>query len=1227
MRLPWTVDPEKIAELDARGLRELMDRLVKAQAYRAGADPSQVRFASNLTAADGGEDGWSPAPTDSDDPWLKGPTCWQTKAGTQGQPGKLKGEIRKQVPQETLAAGGYFVVVASAAVSASVKDGLAKLQAEADLPHKDRIRVLGQDELANWLEAHPALAMRFRGLPGDVWTFERWDHEPTHREPWHTRADQAPSDLAAKLPFGSTGCPTHVHIWGRPGVGKTRLALEIARQAPWKGHVIYISGLEERTPEAWIDGLNKPDAQGAHLVLVVDECAADRAKRLHDRARVVAPRALVITIGHDRMEAEADRVVVELAPLADRDMEAFLGATVIGLPSERIAWLVQAAEGYVRLGLLMAKALVQNPDLVTSQILQNADVRDLLIRMFPEQERRVLNVVAALDRVGWEGEVEDEGRTIAEHLGLNWMDTQTRIGDLARRHVVQKAGRYRYISPDALARFLYLLALEDHPRQMQELRAKLSPAAQEGYVRRLRSAMTHPWGKEVAKEELERFFTDPDDLTRPEITRRWALLSVADPALAASRAREALQAAPHELKLAIRTSRRDLVNGLKYLAHWAEAFEDAALGLAELALAENETWANNASHTFAVLFHLGLSQSALPWRDRLLVIDVLIDEPRTRTLGLLAAAQVVSLEGWDISDRPGPEGPPPARWEFRTAVEQDEYFAGALERVGRAARLLEPETLAWLPKRLVDAFRPFRPRNGLPDGGWPIPSWELTERVLREVVNELPVLGPTAEGAIRDVARWWARADHTDKDRRDWIAALAHRWDSETLDERFRRLTGKGMEAWDDNVRWDDLVRAHLQSDADLARHWVWLTSGEALHTWEIGKALAHQLGWAGRLEHLLDLPGRGSDLRLLCGYLEGELKSQSEAVRDDRLDQLLRERPQEAQFIAEATWRLHPSTSRGVERMTALFGSGQIPITFATNLVFGGWISGPERRSLEPFFERLTTEPSMHPVVVKLLCHRIASTTLSAELRQAETNNWRPLLRQVLASTAPFARTHPHFEHDWARAAETLLPDDAALVAGWLLDQDWEANNTAWLEYSSLAGPLLSAAKANGSAVWAVLAPLLASEHSFSAVLKLRALRAQVAVGADAVLPGGLLKHIPDADLLAWADDDPENRSGVLIQLTAPDWSNDSRWMLLLRRYAKVNHALNSAGVAWQSGSWTGPMSSFLASRLLPLEQLAARKEEPRHLRDWAEKLVRSLRKELEAQRQQEEEEALLYR
>lgn len=103
------------------------------------------------------------------------------------------------------------------------------------------IDVIGSERLTAWCNQHPAVAARWAGRPEGLWSLDDWSNSEEHQVPWKA-SPEVQSELAAlrtSLDI-ATGTVHHLHIQGPPGVGKTRFALELCRDAPWRGEVIYI---------------------------------------------------------------------------------------------------------------------------------------------------------------------------------------------------------------------------------------------------------------------------------------------------------------------------------------------------------------------------------------------------------------------------------------------------------------------------------------------------------------------------------------------------------------------------------------------------------------------------------------------------------------------------------------------------------------------------------------------------------------------------------------------------------------------------------------------------------------------------------------------------------------------------------------------------------------------------------------------------------------------------
>src|SRR2546428_2410842 len=76
------------------------------------------------------------------------------------------------------------------------------------------------------------------------------------------------------------GTVQHVHIHGQPGVGKTRFALELCREAAWRASVIYVQQATDLRLLELIDSAAVDP--GVRLIVVADEVQPEQLLPLRE---------------------------------------------------------------------------------------------------------------------------------------------------------------------------------------------------------------------------------------------------------------------------------------------------------------------------------------------------------------------------------------------------------------------------------------------------------------------------------------------------------------------------------------------------------------------------------------------------------------------------------------------------------------------------------------------------------------------------------------------------------------------------------------------------------------------------------------------------------------------------------------------------------------------------------------------------------------------------------
>jgi hypothetical protein len=249
----------------------------------------------------------------------------------------------------------------------------------------------------------------------------------------------------ADLDF-ATGSVYHLHIQGQPGVGKTRFALELCRDAAWRGAVIYIRQAADLRLAELIDGA-VADA-GVLLTVVADEVQAEQLRPLRDSVGRGRGRVRLITVGNSQTPDPTRIPALLVKPLDPQVMAKVVNGWHTAMPPEHVNFVVRFADGYVRLARLAADAVAHNATMDVRGLLSRDEIRGFLDGMLGAGDRRALHVVAVLASVGWTGDEQDEGKAVARHLGLDWNSVRATVENFQNRlGIAPRGGRYRYISP------------------------------------------------------------------------------------------------------------------------------------------------------------------------------------------------------------------------------------------------------------------------------------------------------------------------------------------------------------------------------------------------------------------------------------------------------------------------------------------------------------------------------------------------------------------------------------------------------------------------------------------------------------------------------------------------------------------------------------------------------------------------------------------------------------
>jgi len=1193
------VSPERIAHLRDTDLSELMRDLLYAQAHRCGSPLSEVRVNTEDKAKDDGCDGWTAAPAAKDE-WLgETATCWQFKAGSAGSPARLKGEVSKALPRSTLEAGGRFVVVTSG--STNKKGEAARLKTLTDeaslagIPTAS-IEVIGSERLTNWCNQNPAVAARWAGRPDALWRLSDWASDEVHQVPWHAPASVTDkiAQLRSSLEF-ETGSVRHLHIHGQPGVGKTRFALELCRGAPWSRFVIYLPQARDIRLCELIGGAVEDAA--VRLVVVADGVQREQLIPLRDEVARANERIRLITIGHCTTP-ESERIQPIIVEPIDRDV-AFkvVKGWYPSMPIEHIKFIVRFADGYIRLAKLAAFAVDRNPYIDIRDLLSRDEIRGFLSSMLGTNDRRALYVVAVLANVGWTDDVQNEGEAIARHFDLNWNDVRAKV-DMFHRNfeIVPHGGRYRYISPAPLGIHLAIEAWTTYPDLLRTLPDALpTESAKNAYYERLRSIASNPQAREHARKELATF-RRLDDFIDPVAVRRWSALSAADPNSAAANVVSALEnTTPEERRRIADHARRETVSTLVRLAWRTETFFDATKGLALLAEAENEPWANNATAEFVARYQIVLGGTAMPYLDRLGLIDELVETGRTPlvSLAVKALSRVSEWRAFRRETDPASDEVPEKEWQPTTEQEQLKCVLGAIEHLAKLAALGTAEVEGAFVSAANDLA------IMLCDGS--------TRNAVAKLFEALRSVYPDAREPLRR-----AIADIIHREREYWkelpeeevaeLDMLHADFEDASLQARVLQLVGQSQ--WDREEQPDlrAIAAEFVESPARLAEMWSWLTSGEAADGLRFGEALADQDTDGALLDIMQTADGHGRDLRVLCGYVSATRMRRGDEWYDDWVQAQLARIPLPLHMFFEVAWRCG-ATPQVAQGMQELLKSEQVAPEIVGQLSYGCWGQSLDPDSLAGLL-RAMVDAGHQETALHLLERRI-------KLQPGEHDRWLRLALELITTPKLIRNEQNMTSHFWKELALQCIGNWPSKIAAAIFREHGDPSGETWFaEHTEAVQVLRACVEQNAESVWRMLEPWLSSKSYAN----------WFCIG----FPRGLLDRMPAVHIIQWVDADPDERAPIVAKLASNAFDNkDSLWSLVVAAHGDRDGVASAFFAEYVTGVWSGPASTHWEKLATSLEEVA-RRTKSRKLRRWAMNSAGSLNQMAERDRGREQEDDL---
>jgi len=1033
---------------------------------------------------------------------------------------------------------------------------LRLLDVNAPDPH-ERIHVFDANDLSAYvratgyvLSASLRLKLRIPGIPR-ILDLSAWlrDHQvdraPAPRSfEWddaRTAAKQMMLDLANNDVDDISG--RAIWLVAPPGIGKTRLVVEAFRSEPSIEQRIFVAP----DPQAALSALHDHELLGTYkdAILVVDDCSLEFIAPIFRALAQGCRQAKLIVItplAETCVSAQVPPLLrVDLMPM-DQRASANMVALELGweFSDPRVANVVTLTEGYPWFALLVARELAKatEPGARLIRTLREAvdlalcPPRDIDFELQVRQRAAALFAVMLLEAEVIADVEEAQRAELLPLLGFeSWQALERAIERCAARGLLRRGdgGVFRYVTPAIIEREI-----------AKRFLTPPGPGGPGPFRLRLRSEVLK---KKLAAllERMEKLGFPPESLAQLALPTVLALdgkpahvaslraLSTTELLFAARHQPQQMAAilwriveeTPLEALRANLHVRRSLMFALESVAERQHTFHDAEAALFRLALAENETYANNATTIWAGLFDVASNTTYLTFSERQPTLEdrVRSAAAHERLIALAALGRLTGMSGLKVGGRETD-----GRFPRATRAEVGAAFVDAwrllLERVRDEDTEVRSSAARTVARNLRTAVR-----SGL---------IVAIGDDISALVDAFPKaeLGKLLEAIDLAVAHDLARIERTPAEQ--ILLRLRDRFAPTTYRDRLRHRVGAwGPVALRDDVGIDrDLAIQGLRSPSALLEELDWLTSAEAVRAMPfaitVGLVDEHEVLLESFLARAPEAPAFVSAY-LTGRQLAGAVMTVDRVIQRFRADGLV-------DAAVTTMWRAGYSPDR-LEWLIEDLKAGRVSEQALSYFAFGGWQRGLSDAQLDRFVTALLSSPGDSAA-------RVALDSIEHHLPK---DGVPPCFRAVLlraferASMLDISGTG-HFAYVWQQAALRLV------AAGVVLEVAQSAVNAIVrrpeeLPRDEVSEVVVACARADGNATWIALRRGFESD-----------------VPADVLAHGikfwNVSSALPADEIAAWMGTNKQRslRAVELVSMHGPDLAPLARE--ILRRFGPESDA-----------------------------------------------------------------------
>jgi hypothetical protein len=442
-----------------------------------------------------------------------------------------------------------------------------------------------------------------------------------------------------------------IRLLGLSGLGKTRILLETFRPKEsdnnsliLSNRILYVNCNDSPNQINFFEIISKIKDEKEDAILIVDNCDISTHKlivrNLKDLSLISIdsnPEENIGTEGTNYIVIGKNELSDIVTQIVDRNFQ--------NIGEGNIERIKEFSQGIPLMAVLLGES-IKNGEQFTERLDNENLLNALLGEKGKNQEwRSILKACSMFSYFGFENELESQYKFIAknENITISNNTEQVRVSTFLEvvkhfksREIFEKQGRYLSIRPFPLSMALAVEWLDTctSERLLQVILdiSNLEEPHRKHLINSLAEQMKYLDYNEKAVEIVDKIVGPESPFDNAEVlntelgSRLFRSFVEVNPIAVSQNFKRQFFNKPSEDLLKVEAGRRNIVWTLEKLCFDKRTFDDSAKVLLQFAIAENETWSNNATSQFLHLFNTHLSGTEANLAERWKIIEWMLNK-------------------------------------------------------------------------------------------------------------------------------------------------------------------------------------------------------------------------------------------------------------------------------------------------------------------------------------------------------------------------------------------------------------------------------------------------------------------------------------------------------------------------------------------------------------------------------------------------------------------------